>query len=53
MWKLFYMVKGNASPWVWEQDWREGEKLTFGVLEIVNIKLHNMANEHVCILIDL
>jgi hypothetical protein len=31
----------------------EVKKLTFGVLKIVTIKLHNMAKEHVSILIDL
>ena len=30
----------------------KGKKLTLGELEIVTIKLHNMAKEQVCILID-
>ena len=29
------------------------KKLTFGVIRIVTIKLHNMAKEQVCILTDL
>ena len=29
------------------------KNLTFGEVGIVTIKLHNMAKEHVCILIDL
>ena len=50
MWKLFYMCEGRECE---SKVGGKVKKLTLGELEIVTIKLHNMAKEQVCILIDL
>ena len=54
MWKLFYMREGGSLTLnVSTRLEVEVKELTLGVLKIVTIKLHNMAKEQVCILIDL
>ena len=50
MWKLFYMREGRGCQ---SKSGGKVKKLTLGELEVVTLKLHNMANEQVCILIDL
>ena len=53
MWELFYARRKTLN---FERENKVGgevEKMTFGVLGIVTIKLHNVAEEQVSILIDL
>ena len=50
MWKLFYMREGREGG---SKIGGKVKELTLSELEIVTLKLHNMAKEQVCVLIDL